>query len=298
MAQAVLRRLTEAIAARDGAAIDRLLGGPGSGDVEGHEFHGNQYTGGIGGSGFDDGEYVGPADLHPRVKDAFDRAAEAKVTYRASVDALSEKFRTKDQAAAEAEMHRKYGAYMDAEAHAKDVLFDEMSKGGQADILFESVVTEGPPGDRAYGRIPDDQREEVEQATSDLARIDHSGIPLPVLQVVSTGRDDRDGQAMPGGHILLGDQADAETVTHEVGHHYEFVSPRLLKAAQQLQDRRARTGQTWLDPYSATRYAPGWTEVVSTGLSAFMNNPVALKRTDPEHFALIRDMLQGKYATR
>jgi predicted ABC-type ATPase len=34
--------------------VRRALGGPGSGDLPGHEFHGNQYTGGIGGSaGFD-----------------------------------------------------------------------------------------------------------------------------------------------------------------------------------------------------------------------------------------------------
>jgi hypothetical protein len=291
----------------------RQLGGPGSGHhghagrkgVKGGSLPGK---GGGGAAAVEDSEYVGPSDRHPQVMAAFEEADTAQKTLKRALREYQEISDTGPDRVISA-YNQAVDASRKADERAKDVLFDEMSKGFTHGDLMVGSIAKG---------IDDRIKDDVQQAVKDIGLIDKSNIPLPMLEFEEGSAFDPSGTATPGGRITFAsgtkaDSVDYNTVTHEIGHQYEFVSPSLRKAAQALQDKRPTRDETLVapsgashsprttfpNPYSAVRYIPsGWTEVISTGLEAFMRNPAQFRRQDPEHFALILGMLEGKYATR
>jgi len=123
--------------------------------------------------------------------------------------------------------------------------------------------------------------------------------------------------ATVGGIMIAGGRDLDASIWHEVAHHVEMNKPSVLKAAIELRDKLAKQPRevyslktvspsldehevalrgNFPDPYSAKLYPNDIaTEIISTGVEAYIKDPVGFARDRPEHFKLIFDVMHGKY---
>lgn len=113
---------------------------------------------------------------------------------------------------------------------------------------------------------------------------------------------------------------DKGTLFHEFGHQIEHYNKAAYNAVKSFRNERTANDKPeklskvtgiksyrqdemtkkdkFIDPYVGKIYRDGATEVVSMGIERMMSSPVTFARKDPEHFALIADIMRGRYASR
>jgi hypothetical protein len=139
---------------------------------------------------------------------------------------------------------------------------------------------------------------------------------IPVSLKLSKATSGRANADIAGVNIAGGNELERQ-VYHEVAHHIEMRRSEVLKAAIDFRERQANTPRevyklntikpgleddeiavrgNFLDPYTGKIYREDIaTEIVSTGVEAYIMDPVSFARNRPEHFNLIFDIMHGKY---
>lgn len=158
-----------------------------------------------------------------------------------------------------------------------------------------------------------DKKEKVKTAMTQFYSLT-GGQGSGTIQTIGFDKDrayaNRDTQ-----YINVGSGAKNQVVFHEAGHHMEYATPGIQKAAQRFRDDRAEslepkklkdiTGYDYfrdnevalpdkfVSAYVGKVYTHGATEVVSVGIERFVNSKDMQKfyDKDPDHFNLIVGMI-------
>jgi predicted ABC-type ATPase len=109
-------------------------------------------------------------------------------------------------------------------------------------------------------------------------------------------------------------RTEKATISHELGHWLEDVSPEAKKAVRKLRAERTKDskltqlgkgyeadekyrprtdGGKWIDNYMGKVYSDGSTEMLSMGVELYASDPLLLAEKDPELFELIADIARG-----
>ena len=166
---------------------------------------------------------------------------------------------------------------------------------------------------------PEQQRKFIEVLGKDAPKMVENPdgtFSIPTVLRLSQSESPRAHADGMGIHIGSGRQLDA-AVNHEVAHHIELRNGAVRAAAialreslasqprevyklntvnRALDDTEEAVRGNFPDPYVAKLYPKdGATEIVSTGVEAYLADPITFAKDRPEHFNFIFDVMQGKY---
>jgi hypothetical protein len=171
-------------------------------------------------------------------------------------------------------------------------------------------------------KYPGDQIEKFREIFGDktpLVTNPDGTFSIPATLRLGRAKDGRANATLGGINIGTARELD-RTVYHEIAHHIEMNHSAVLKAAVELRESLATKPRevyalntvhggldahehalrgNFPDPYSAKLYPDDIaTEMVSTGVEAYIMDPIGFSKSRPEHFKFIFDVMHGKYRSK